>query len=933
MKPLVLCILDGCGIRKSSDGNAFKNAKKPNFDMLLKKYPHSLLKASGEAVGLPKGQMGTSEVGHMNIGSGRLMYQPLEFINKSIKDKTFFQNEEILKVINHTKQNNSKLHIMGLLSDGGVHSSIDHLLALIDMCKMNNIKEVYFHLFLDGRDVEPKSALKYLEILENKIKETGIGSIATIGGRYYGMDRDNNFDRLKLSYDNICYGKGYKYNDAKQYIEYNYGKDLTDEFLLPGIINNNPIDDNDGLIVFNFRKDRLREMLTCITNPSEYEEQAKEKDLIIRKYNNLKVVTMMPVVETVKASHAFNDADNKNILVDYLHNNNLSQLRIAETEKFAHVTFFFDGGKEIEYNDMKKILIPSPKVATYDLLPEMSAIEVTDNFVKEVEKFDVTIINLANGDMVGHTGNYEATVKAVECLDDCIGRIYKKVNELGGTLIIIADHGNCDIMWDKNHNPVTSHTTSLVPCIITDKKIKLNNGRLCDVAPTMLELLELKQPSEMTGKSLIKHNKKQNIFMIISVLIMLSLIITYSVRLVHYYKVEHPKVNITDNSLTNKLLENNELVGTGDGLYIDNNDYVFKGNPDNNYLYYSGKLFRIVKINSDKSIKLVTDDITTSLVWGYNNDYNNSYIKKHLEETFYNNLSNPDNYILETSWCIDEIDKKTDLCKNKINSKVGLLTYDEYLDAKANNSYLNIKKYWWTINTYKDNKVWYVFNEGGVNNNSNDGVNYYSYGVRPVINLKPSVNYIKGDGTINNPYIIEENTEVKVGSYLKYSNYVWEVVSVNESSIKLVMNECLKSNDECLLKEFGTNSKFNKSTYGSLGYYLNNVFYYTLDRSRIVDGTWYTGSYNAESNYDYNNIYNSNITAKIGLLNVIENNKKDTYTITPSDDDLINTIKENGTLYSSETDEELEIYPSININKEFTITTGDGTINNPFIIE
>ena len=503
MNPLVLCILDGCGIREESDGNAFKNAHKPNFDYLINNYPHSLLEASGEAVGLPKGQMGTSEVGHMNIGSGRLLYQPLEFINKSIEDNSFFNNETILEVINHVKKNNSNLHLMGLLSDGGVHSSINHLISLLDMCKQNSVENVYLDLFLDGRDVEPKSSLKYIKIIEEKINELGIGKIATIGGRYYGMDRDNNFDRLKKSYDTICYGVGPVYKNAEELINKNYENDITDEFVEPGIIYKQPIENNDGLIAFNFRKDRLREMLTCITNPKEYQQEALNKSLIIKEYDNLNVITMMPVLESVKAKHAFDDANMKDILVDYFHNNNISQLRIAETEKFAHVTFFFDGGKEVEYDDMKKILIPSPKVATYDLKPEMSAIEVTDNFIKEVSNFDVTIINLANGDMVGHTGNYDATVKAVECLDECLGRIYNKVEELKGKLIVIADHGNCDIMWDEFHNPVTSHTTNPVPCIITDKTLKITNGRLCDIAPTMLQLLKLNQPNEMTGKSLI----------------------------------------------------------------------------------------------------------------------------------------------------------------------------------------------------------------------------------------------------------------------------------------------------------------------------------------------------------------------------------------------------------------------------------------------
>lgn len=504
MRPLVLCILDGCGIRKARSGNAFKNAKKPTFDYLVKNYPHSLLKASGVSVGLPWGQMGTSEVGHMNIGSGRLICQPLEIINKAIMDKSFFKNKELLEAINHVKKNNSNMHIMGLLSDGGVHSDINHLFALIDMCKMNKVKNVYFHIFTDGRDTNEKSALKYIDLLNNKIKKSGIGTIATISGRYYGMDRDNNFDRLKKSYDVMCYGEGKIENDYSKLINDSYNEGVYDEFVIPTIVNNKVISDNDSLITFNFRKDRLREMLTCITNPKEYKDAALEKGLVLKEFKNLKVVSMMPVVESVKANHAFNDPNLKNILVDYLHENNLSQLRLAETEKFAHVTFYFDGGKEIEYDDMKKILIPSPKVATYDLKPEMSVLEITDAFVKEVGNYDVTIMNLANGDMVGHTGNYEAAVKAVEIMDSCLRKIYAKIEELNGTLIVIADHGNCDIMWDRKHIPVTSHTTSLVPCIITNKSIKLKNGRLCDVAPTMLELLNLDIPKEMTGVSLIK---------------------------------------------------------------------------------------------------------------------------------------------------------------------------------------------------------------------------------------------------------------------------------------------------------------------------------------------------------------------------------------------------------------------------------------------
>ena len=504
-KPLVLCILDGCGVRESSDGNAFKNANHPTLDMMMNKYPHSILQASGKAVGLPEGQMGTSEVGHMNLGSGRVAMQPLEAITASIEDKSLNDNVELNKIINHVKENNSNLHIFGLLSDGGVHSHINHLLAILDILKEKGVTNVYFDICLDGRDTYEKSALTYLDMLQAKIEEVGIGKIATISGRYYGMDRDNNFDRLKKSYDAIVYGEAKIYNNYQELIKENYDNGVFDEFVIPGIINKNPLEDNDAIIAFNFRKDRLREMFTLLSNPTAYEEQANEKDLTVKHFNNLATMTMYPVTETVLSPHAFNDLDLKNILVDYLHNNGLSQLRIAETEKYPHVTFFFDGGREVEYDDMKKILIPSPKVATYDLKPEMSVYEVTDNFLSEVGNFDVTIMNLANGDMVGHTGVYEAAVQAVEDMDKCLDKIYSRIMELGGTLIVIADHGNCDMMWDENHNPVTSHTTNPVPCIITKEGLELKDGKLADIAPTMLYLLGLEVPEEMTGDILITN--------------------------------------------------------------------------------------------------------------------------------------------------------------------------------------------------------------------------------------------------------------------------------------------------------------------------------------------------------------------------------------------------------------------------------------------
>ena len=497
-KPLLLCILDGCGIREESDGNAFKNAYKPTFDYLWNRYPHSLLEASGKQVGLPEGQMGNSEVGHMNIGAGRIVYQPLEIINRAIDDGSFYKNEKIINVIKHVKANNSNLHIIGLLSNGGVHSHINHLMALIDMAKDMHLKNVCYHLFLDGRDVGPKSAKTYIEMLEKKIKETSIGKIVTLSGRYYAMDRDNNYDRIKKAYDAIVYGNGKKYDNAKLAIDENYKNNITDEFIEPCIISDGFLKDGDGIITFNFRPDRLRELFTSITNPDESPIKTK-------KFKNLSVATMMPVVNTVICPHAFNLADLSKTMGKYLSEHKLNQLRIAETEKYAHVTYFYDCGTEENFDGMKKILIPSPKIPTYDLKPEMSAKEVTDKVLKELDKdyYDVIILNYANGDMVGHTGNYDATLAAIEFLDTCLKRLYDKVTEKNGILIITADHGNCDIMWDSNHTIVTSHTTMPVPFIITRKDFLLRDGKLADIAPTMLELLELEKPKEMTGESLI----------------------------------------------------------------------------------------------------------------------------------------------------------------------------------------------------------------------------------------------------------------------------------------------------------------------------------------------------------------------------------------------------------------------------------------------
>ena len=495
MKKVLLMILDGVGIRNETKGNALNKANTPNLDYLFEHYPNSKLEASGTSVGLPAGQMGNSEVGHMNIGAGRIVLEPLTMIDKKIEDKSFFKNKEILDVLNHVKKNNSKLHLFGLLSDGGVHSHINHLLALLDMCKENDVRHVYIHICTDGRDVDPKSSYKYITMLQDKINELGIGEIASIGGRYYGMDRDNNYDRLYKAYNVIVNGHGEYYNkdNIKVYLDYNYNQGITDEFLPPTLFSlNSNVEENDGFITFNFRKDRIREMLTALTNPNF-------NDMEVKHFNNLKVLSMMPVVDSVKAPYAFEDPKLDNILGSVIAENNLSQLRIAETEKYAHVTFFFDGGKEIDYKNEDKILIPSPKVATYDLKPEMSAYKVTDKLLENIDKYDFIVLNFANGDMVGHTGNFDATVKAVEVLDECIGKIYEKCKEMEMTLVLTADHGNCDYMLDENNNIITSHSKSLVPFIVTDTKYKLKDGKLGDIAPTILNIMDINVPSDMTG--------------------------------------------------------------------------------------------------------------------------------------------------------------------------------------------------------------------------------------------------------------------------------------------------------------------------------------------------------------------------------------------------------------------------------------------------
>ncbi len=498
MGKVILTILDGVGISEERHGNAFLQANTPNIDYLWNNYPHSLLEASGSEVGLPKGQMGNSEVGHLNIGAGRIVHQPLTIVSEAINNGEFYKKSELIEVLNHVKENNSKLHIMGLLSNGGVHSYLGTFFAALKMAKENNIEKLYFHIITDGRDTLPDIANTFIKELEDKIYEVGLGKIATISGRYYAMDRDNNWERINKSYQAIVEGIGRQYTSSKELIEDNYSKKIFDEFIEPGVLDKNGnVSDNDGLIWINFRPDRAWEVLSSLTN----KEFKRDFSRIVR--NNLKTVTMMKVANTVIAKHIFMIDNLKGTLGEYISNLGLKQLRIAETEKYAHVTYFFDGGKEKILPGCDRILINSPKVATYDLKPEMSAYEITNKLLELINNYDLVILNYANGDMVGHTGNLEATIKAVQAIDDNIGKLYKKSQELNYTMIIIADHGNCEEMLDENNNILTSHTTNKVPCIITNKAYNVQDGKLGDIAPTILKIMNIDIPKEMTGKILI----------------------------------------------------------------------------------------------------------------------------------------------------------------------------------------------------------------------------------------------------------------------------------------------------------------------------------------------------------------------------------------------------------------------------------------------
>ncbi len=510
-KPVALIILDGFGIRESKFGNAVKIANLPNYNGFLKDYPNTQISASGENVGLPEGQMGNSEVGHLNIGAGRIVYQDLTRITREIESGDFFKNPKFIETISRVKNSGKKLHLMGLVSDGGVHSHIKHLFALIELAKSEELDQVYIHCFLDGRDTPPRSAKGFINALEDKIEEIGIGRIATISGRYYAMDRDKRWDRTKLAYEAMVLGKGKVAMDAVDAVNTSYGLDEDDEFLRPTIILNpegqhDGIGEGDGVIFFNFRPDRARQITRALVD-IDFNYFERENG-----YFPLHFVTMTVYDRTIdNVEVAYGPNKLSNTLGEYVSKKGLNQLRIAETEKYAHVTYFFNGGIETPNLNEDRILIPSPEVATYDLQPEMNAVQLTERLLEEIDggKYDLIIANYANPDMVGHTGNLDAVVKALETVDRCIGKVVNKILATGGSAIIASDHGNSEYMIEEECNiPITAHTTNPVPLILIGAgDVKLNQGgRLSDIAPTLLQLLGLEKPHEMTGNSLIQKN-------------------------------------------------------------------------------------------------------------------------------------------------------------------------------------------------------------------------------------------------------------------------------------------------------------------------------------------------------------------------------------------------------------------------------------------
>ena len=504
--PVAIIILDGYGKRDEVTGNAVAQANTPNFDRYWNNYPHNTLKASGLDVGLPDGQMGNSEVGHTNIGAGRIVYQSLTRIDKAIEDKEFQTNVALNNGIQHALDNDSALHLFGLLSDGGVHSHQNHLYALLKMAKDSGVKETYVHAFLDGRDVAPTSAYGYMEELLKVMKDLNYGKVATVSGRFYAMDRDKRWERVSKAYEAIVDGIGVKATDPLQAIQESYDKEVNDEFLVPVVIEENgkpvgQVKDNDSVIFFNFRPDRAIQLSNAFTD--------KEWEHFERKNHpkNVKFVTMTLYNPSIVAEVAFPPIEMKNVIGEVLSDAGLKQLRIAETEKYPHVTFFMNGGRNEEFPGESRILINSPKVETYDLQPEMSAYEVTDALLADIkaDKHDAIILNFANPDMVGHSGILEAAIKAIEAVDECLGKVVDAIIAKGGAAIIFADHGNSETMTTPEGKPHTAHTTVPVPVIVTKAGAELRDGgRLADVAPTMLDLLGIEKPSEMTGESLIK---------------------------------------------------------------------------------------------------------------------------------------------------------------------------------------------------------------------------------------------------------------------------------------------------------------------------------------------------------------------------------------------------------------------------------------------
>ena len=507
-RPIALIIMDGYGISDKTEGNAIKAANKPNLDSLFAENPSTLINAGGLDVGLPEGQMGNSEVGHTNIGAGRIVYQELTRITKSIADGDFFENKAFLDAIENCKKHGTKLHLYGLLSDGGVHSHNTHLYALIELAKSKNFKDVYIHCFYDGRDVPPDSGLEFTRQLEAKLKEIGTGTIATLMGRYYAMDRDNRWERVKRAYDAMVMGKGdFESTDAVNAVEESYARGDYDEFIKPVVITREgkpvaTIDSNDSIIFINFRPDRAREITRAMVD-REFSGFEREKG-----YFPLHYVCMTQYDKTIENVHiAYQPQSLANTFGEYISRKGLRQLRIAETEKYAHVTFFFNGGVETVYEGEDRVLIPSPKVATYDLQPEMSAYAVADEAAARIKsgKYDVIILNFANPDMVGHTGIFEAARKAIEAVDKCIGKVVEAVLDMGGAALVTSDHGNAEQMNDYElKGPFTAHTTNQVPLVAAGlEDIELKEGRLADLAPTMLDIMGLEKPAEMTGESLI----------------------------------------------------------------------------------------------------------------------------------------------------------------------------------------------------------------------------------------------------------------------------------------------------------------------------------------------------------------------------------------------------------------------------------------------